>query len=144
MLEPRLVRSEQDRVIAGVCGGIAAYLGIDSILVRLAFVVLTFAGGMGIVSYLLLMFIMPGAAQSDAARADGLQDNLKDLTSTLADSVERAAAHPRGPQIAAGIFIALGVYLLLQNLGWIGGLWSIAFWPLLLIGMGAWLIRRRR
>jgi signal transduction histidine kinase len=47
-------RREDDRVLAGVCGGIASALGVDATLVRLAFALLALAGGAGIVLYLAL------------------------------------------------------------------------------------------
>jgi len=47
-------RSEQDRVIAGVCGGLASTLGVDAALVRLAFALLALAGGAGILLYFAL------------------------------------------------------------------------------------------
>jgi signal transduction histidine kinase len=47
-------RSEHDRVIAGVCAGIAAALGVDATLVRLVFALLALAGGAGILLYLAL------------------------------------------------------------------------------------------
>lgn len=55
---PRLIRSRQDRVIAGVAGGIAQYLAIDPVLVRLGFVALLFAG-FGLFLYPVLWVIMP-------------------------------------------------------------------------------------
>lgn len=57
----RLARSRSDRMIAGVCGGLAEYLNIDPVLVRLGFVlaeILT-AGAGGIIAYLILWVIMP-------------------------------------------------------------------------------------
>lgn len=51
---PHFELSEHDRVLAGVCGGVAARLGVDSTLVRLMFAVLALAGGTGIVLYLAL------------------------------------------------------------------------------------------
>ena len=58
----RLTRSPLDRKIAGVCGGIAEYLGVDPTLVRLGWVVLTVVPGaivLGIVAYVVAWFIMP-------------------------------------------------------------------------------------
>ena len=58
----RLARSETDRQIAGVCGGLAEYFGLDSTLVRLAAVVIAIYPGCvigGIVAYLIAWFIMP-------------------------------------------------------------------------------------
>jgi phage shock protein C len=57
----RLYRSNQNRMIAGVCGGIAEFLNVDPTLVRLGFVLLTFASGSGILLYLVLAIIVPRA-----------------------------------------------------------------------------------
>jgi phage shock protein C len=55
----RLTRSRSDRRIAGVCGGFAAYSGIDANVVRLAMVVLALLGGSGVVLYLVAWAIVP-------------------------------------------------------------------------------------
>jgi len=55
----RLTKSRSDRMIDGVCGGIAAYAGVDATLVRLGMLVLVFFGGLGVLLYLLAMIIMP-------------------------------------------------------------------------------------
>ena len=54
-----LSRSSTNKVLGGVCGGLADYTGIDSLLWRVGFVGLTLAGGSGIVIYLLLWVLMP-------------------------------------------------------------------------------------
>jgi phage shock protein C len=58
-MDKRLHRSSSDKKIAGVCGGIAAYLGWDPTLVRLLWILLTLAGGSGILIYLILWVVMP-------------------------------------------------------------------------------------
>src|SRR5688572_30156214 len=58
---PQLLRSGTDRMAGGVCGGLADYTGIDSLLWRVGFVGLTIAGGSGIIVYLLLWVLMPSA-----------------------------------------------------------------------------------
>ena len=55
----RLSRTREGRVVAGVCGGIAAYFGIDPTLVRLAFAVFTIFGGAGILIYLIAWIVIP-------------------------------------------------------------------------------------
>lgn len=55
----RLTRSRMDRQIAGVCGGLAEYFGIDPTLVRIAFVLLAVMGGPGIILYIILALVMP-------------------------------------------------------------------------------------
>ncbi|MBA2078740.1 PspC domain-containing protein [Rhodanobacter sp. PCA2] len=58
-MEKRLCRSRQNRMLAGVCGGIAEYLGWDPTMVRLLWIVLTLLGGSGILIYLVLWLVMP-------------------------------------------------------------------------------------
>ena len=55
----KLYKSSTARKLAGVCGGIAAYFGIDSTVVRLAWVILVACFGTGILAYLLAMLVMP-------------------------------------------------------------------------------------
>jgi phage shock protein PspC (stress-responsive transcriptional regulator) len=58
----RLTRSPVDRKLGGVCGGIAEYIGLDSTIVRLAWIILTIVPGaivLGVVVYLVAWFIMP-------------------------------------------------------------------------------------
>lgn len=60
MSEPKkLYRIEQGKVIAGVCGGIAEFFNIDPNLIRIATVLATFFGGMGLWVYLVCAFILP-------------------------------------------------------------------------------------
>ncbi|MBS1250949.1 MAG: hypothetical protein MAG431_02548 [Chloroflexi bacterium] len=73
----RLYRSRHDRMIAGVCGGLGEYLGIDPTLVRLLFVFGTFATASGVFwAYLIMMLVVP--EYSPAA---------EDVVSTTADEV---------------------------------------------------------
>ena len=55
----KLYRSESNRMIAGVCGGIAEYFDIDPTLVRLGFVLFCLAGGSGVLAYLIAAIVIP-------------------------------------------------------------------------------------
>jgi len=55
----RLQRSRTERVIGGVCGGLAEYFNVDPVLVRVLLVVVTFLGGAGLLLYLILWAVMP-------------------------------------------------------------------------------------
>jgi phage shock protein C len=58
--ERKLTRSLNDRMIAGVCSGLADYLGMDPTVIRLIFVLLFFVSGPGILlAYLIMMIIVP-------------------------------------------------------------------------------------
>lgn len=64
----RLVRPLKGKVLAGVCAGIANRIGLDVVWVRLAFVLLTFGGGSGLVAYLFLWIAMPKEGSEDRPR----------------------------------------------------------------------------
>lgn len=55
----RLYLSNNNRILAGVCGGIAEYFNIDPVIVRLIWVILIFAYGTGILAYLAAWLIIP-------------------------------------------------------------------------------------
>jgi phage shock protein C len=55
----RLYRSRDERMISGVCGGIAKYFNVDPTLIRLLFVIFAFAGGPGLLAYIVLAIIVP-------------------------------------------------------------------------------------
>jgi phage shock protein C len=61
MSEKRLIRTLDERMIGGVCGGLAKYLNLDPSLVRIGFVLLTVFSGMifGIVTYIVMMIVVP-------------------------------------------------------------------------------------
>lgn len=139
-MNPRLVRSENEQMIAGVCGGLAQYLGVDPVLVRLAFLLLIPAGGIGVPLYFILMIIMPSESDVDMSKSEIVEKNIEGLGDTISSSVERSRQHPNGPVIAAALLIIMGIYFLLENFGLISG--SI-IWPLALILLGIFLLVRR-
>ena len=59
MESKRLYRSRNQRMICGVCGGIAEYFNIDPTIIRLAWVLFSLAGGRGILVYLIAAIIIP-------------------------------------------------------------------------------------
>ncbi len=76
--QKKLSRSPSDKMLAGVCGGVAAYFGIDSTLVRLAFVLLSIfsAAFPGIIVYIIAVVVMP-------IGEDGGNDGPKDVDYTF-------------------------------------------------------------
>jgi phage shock protein C len=55
----KLYKSNTDKKLAGVCGGIAEYFDIDSTLVRLIWVIIILAAGTGILAYIIAAIVMP-------------------------------------------------------------------------------------
>lgn len=58
-MQKRLTRSTTDRMIAGVCGGVARYFGIDSTLVRILWVLFALGGGSGVLVYIICALLIP-------------------------------------------------------------------------------------
>jgi signal transduction histidine kinase len=114
---PRLERSRRDRWIAGVAGGIGHHLGVQPSVVRIAFVVLSFAAGFGIVVYALTWLLAPLEAETDGAEAPPRRIQLP--------TPRRA--------VAIGLVVA-GVLALL----WLAGLWFEGnfVWPVVLAAIG--------
>jgi len=54
-----LTRSSTDRKISGVSGGLAEYLDVDPVLIRVGFIVTTLASGVGLLAYLALLALVP-------------------------------------------------------------------------------------
>nr|WP_295763799.1 PspC domain-containing protein [uncultured Oscillibacter sp.] len=59
MMEKRLYKIDQGKMVDGVCGGIAQYFGLDPTLVRLAWVLFCAMGGSGVLAYIVAAVIIP-------------------------------------------------------------------------------------
>jgi phage shock protein C len=76
----RLYRSERDRVIAGVCGGLRDYLGIDANLLRVVFVLLAiFAGGSGLLIYVVLWALVPRESRVGLSPTETAMDAVNEV-----------------------------------------------------------------
>ena len=73
---PPLRRAYNGRMLAGVCAGIADYLGVDVTIIRVAFAVFTFLGGAGIPAYLACLLLIPEEG-SDQSIAGSLLDGIR-------------------------------------------------------------------
>ena len=130
----RLHRSRDNRVIAGVCGGIGEYFGIDAALVRIGFVLLVFAGGLGILAYILGWIFI--SEEPDWGRSDP--------ESTFDRAVAAAGVEPRSGAVVLGlVFVGLGLLFLL-DVAWPDFLSWDYLWPLALIAVGAVIVLRAR
>lgn len=121
----RLERPLKGRTLGGVCAGMAAYFQVDVLLVRILFVVFTFAGGAAIPVYLVLWLLIP--PEGGAAVLPGLD-------------VERSSAG----DLLGGVLVVAGLVWLLGNTGLLTGVrWDIV-WPVVIVGLGVLLIARAR
>lgn len=82
----RILRSRHDRIVAGVAGGLASYLNVDPLFVRLGFVVLGLFQGFGLIIYALLWLLLPNEDSLTSEARDQVRENVSEMRST----VERA------------------------------------------------------
>lgn len=119
--ERRLSRSRTNRILGGVSAGLARYLGVDVILIRIAFVVLALAWGGGVILYLIGWILIPEEEPGSPA-----PDDASPIASAESTRL-----------IVGVLLIAVGAVLLINFL--FPGV-SRYFWPLALIGVGVAII----
>jgi len=139
MTERRLYRSRKERMIWGVAGGLAEYLDVDPVLVRIGFVLLTFANGVGLLLYVLMAIVVPSeeriasgeAAVGEAAEHGGTaQGRVQEVEVPLEETQRRRRS-------VLGLFlIAVGLFILLGNVGFFSWFQWERSWPLLVIALG--------
>ena len=114
---PRLERSRSDRVVAGVAGGIGKHLGLDPLLVRIGFVLLSFVLGFGLVVYVLTWLLAPQEAAEPAHQPGG---RLIPPTRTQAFGTALV-------MVGVVVLLSLGGLLLGGNLAWPVALAGVGF-----------------
>ena len=158
-MEKRLYRSRSDRMIWGVCGGLAKYFDMDPTIVRVIAVLTIFFGSLGIWAYIILAIIVPLEESKVTTPKETVRENVeemketaselgREIRSTLAgeegESEEGAKVHHRRRNLLGIILIVLGVLFLLGsfNLFW-WFRWS-NLWPLVIVAIGVLIILSTR
>ncbi len=86
----RMYRDPDRRIIGGVCSGIGAYWSLDPWIVRIIFIALIFAGGLGILIYFVLYIVIPEArTTSQKIEMKGDPVNIKNITDAVKEEFER-------------------------------------------------------
>jgi phage shock protein C len=117
--QPKLRRSVSDKVVAGVCGGLGGYFNTDPVWFRIAFVVVTLAGGAGVLIYLIAWLVIPQAADGEDLGGSG---------SSLGE---------QGPLVAGIALVGIGLVLLINTLvPW----FDRVMWPMAVIAAGVGLL----
>ena len=127
MSDSKLTRSQTDKIIAGVCGGIANQLDVDPVFVRIGFLILLFASGIGFPIYMILWIVMPENGRDD--------DEFVTDPAALKERKFGAAG-------TVGIMlIMLGAYFLFGQWGLLGdGL----VWIIAIVGVGLFVLLRKK
>lgn len=123
----KLMRSRDDRVIAGVCGGLGEYLGVDAVLIRIAALLLLFAGGAGFLLYVIGWIAMPEAPEGGEP----------------ASAPSAPAERTSGAVVLGLVFVVFGLFFLFDQ-AWPGFFEWEWIWPVALIAVGALVLLRAR
>jgi phage shock protein PspC (stress-responsive transcriptional regulator) len=139
----RLYRSETNKVLGGVAGGVGEYTNIDPTIIRIVFVILTIFGGSGVLLYVVLWIVLPSHSTIDK-NSDYIRDNLDEIKGharSFSHSMKLDHTNSRRSW-GAFILIGLGILLVINNFGF----FRVDFdklWPFILIGLGILILRRK-
>ena len=90
-MKKKLYRSKKDKMIAGVCGGIADYFDVDPTLIRLLTVLFVILGGAGVVAYIIAWIIIPkNPGQVSDDKLDKREESKKKIKKEAEEVVEEA------------------------------------------------------
>ena len=157
-MQTRLERSTTNKVVAGVCGGIAECLEIDATIVRVFFVIATLmTAGLGFLGYIVLLVMMPlpgkpapfvstpfaGSGASTASGESGASTGDTTMVTPPVARVEDVAMAERRRATFGYFLVALGVVFLLANLGAFRIVRFDLVWPLVFVGAGVLLLAQR-
>jgi phage shock protein C len=135
-MQSRLVRPENGRVLAGVCAGLANWIGLDVTLVRIIFLFLGFMTGSGLLIYIILWVVMPSSNESSTAQTD-----WSSRAGQMRDDFIQATSKPNmdALKIFGGVLVALGVFYLAKEVSPQWFYWANrgVVWALALIVIGA-------
>ena len=138
-MNKKLFRKPVGAMLGGVCAGVAEYLGIHPLFIRLFIVLWAVTGGSAFLVYLVLWVVIP-------AEGDISSMNLDGRIKQVGNEISEVARHPN-PQLVvfAGVgLIGMGVFFLLQQAGfpWSGWFnWGV-IWPVVLVLAGIALLVR--
>lgn len=78
-MSKRLYRSNKDKILGGVCAGIAEYFNIDPVIIRVIFVLIFLAEGVGLMIYVILWIIVPEQKSLDKDTDEIIKENSKEI-----------------------------------------------------------------
>lgn len=140
----KLYRSQTDKKIAGVCGGLAEYFEIDSTLVRILFLALLIFGGGGFLIYIIMWIVVPEKPFFlNSEQADKSNYEVNNFPRETEQPVEVEPQKSNDKNTVLGIIvIVIGILLLFDSFDLMYGLSKL--WPVLLIILGGYLILKSK
>jgi phage shock protein C len=133
----RLYRSRTHRVIGGVAGGISEYLDVDPVLVRILFVVALFAGGVGVLAYLIAWIIIPEQPK-DIAMSTPSGSQQSNVPPPAPQTPKPQELPRRGSVVGGLVLLVLGLLFRANN--FLPDFHFEDWWPLILVAIGIGLL----
>lgn len=138
--QKRFLRATSGRAIGGVCLGLARYIGIDVIFIRLAFILLAI-NGLGFWVYFLLWLLIPDDEHREMTTEAAVSANLHDMGQQARGLGQSIGT--QGGAVAIGLLlVVIGALLLGSHFFPMINLSML--WPLMLIGLGVFVLVRKR
>ena len=145
----RLYRSRKNRMLGGVCGGIAEYFDIDPVIIRLVTVALFFVGGSAVLAYIIALIIIPYEPLETTVGQNKEAAQTAPAVSTPTPAEARQGSSDAVPLFLGILLIIIGALFLMHNMpffspfyGWARHYVRHFFWPSILIVFGVFLIAR--
>ena len=139
-MEKQLYRSTNNKVISGVCGGIAEYFEIDPTIVRLLWALITITGGIGIIAYIVCIIIIP--ENTFSYRANDFEKTENNATYSSYTDNESSPSDNNSKLLFGVILVILGIVLVAKKfVHWID---FGSVWPVLLVVAGIHLIVKEK
>lgn len=143
----KLYRSETNKVIAGVAGGLGEYFNIDPTIIRIIFILLTIFGGSGLIIYIVLWLVIPSKSATINNSSETIRANIEDIKASTQSFAHRISKPEGGRENSrfwwAVLIIIVGFLFLLNNYGLLAPLEFDKLWPLILIILGLAIILRK-
>ena len=128
----KLSRNPMNKVIGGVCSGLAEFFGLDVALVRIAFVIAFMFASFGFWLYIILWIVLPEGQQTTA-------NSQQPTANSQQPTANSQAPESKVKSVLAGSFVILiGLLFLINNFIPINWVWKL--WPLILVAIGVVMI----
>ncbi len=146
VLHKRLYRSQTDKILGGVAGGLGHYFDIDSTVFRLLFVLLAVFGGSGFLIYIILWLIIPDEASQQPTNEATVKHNaeeIKEKAESFAHDI-RTSNRSDSRYIWGVLLIVLGILFIIDNFVVLDFLRFDKLWPLLLVALGLAILTKNK
>lgn len=146
-MKAKLTRSNEDKILGGVCAGLGNYLNIDPVFIRLFFIILTSLDGIGFWIYILLWIILPSpTTQYENFEMNQVGERARQMGNEFSQAVSKP--NPEGVKYLGIGLILVGIFFMAEriiyqlDLSWLNWYSRDILWALVLVAAGIVLLVR--